>query len=356
MKLTRNFNFIVTAFVMFAVLGIGSLQAQWEYNIRGIHYDKRNVGIGTSLPNYKLDVWGDMRVNSAKGNLVIRHTLGDGWKVGTLSGGKHLVFNTVNDTNLVKNRIIFRDNGDVGIGTNSPAAKLHVVGPDNNGVTAGLMIQSGSQKMLIDGNEIEGLNHLYLNYNTANHVLMTQGGGRVGIGTTGPQYKLDVRGNRIQLREDATGHWIAMRTDGAAVDLGFGGTNFFLTPQNVGEKIFLDPFKRSGVTIGTQTLPAGYRLAVDGRIICEELRVEMSGAWPDYVFADDYNLMPLSEVEAHINAEKHLPGIPAAAQVESEGIAVGEMQKKMMEKIEELTLYVIQQQKEIEALKAQAQK
>ena len=146
MKISNKFNLIVTAFVLFVLTGIGSLQAQWAPNATGIHY-LRNVGIGTTLPGYKLDVWGDMRVNSAKGNLVIRHTTGFGWKVGTLSGGRHLVFNTVNDTNLVQNRIIFRETGDVGLGTNTPGAKLHIVGPDNNGVTAGLKIQAGTQQM-----------------------------------------------------------------------------------------------------------------------------------------------------------------------------------------------------------------
>ncbi|RMG27683.1 MAG: hypothetical protein D6730_06840 [Bacteroidetes bacterium] len=355
MKSTNPSKLMLAAMAILAFLGMNSRQAQWLPNANGIHY-QRNVGVGTILPQYKVDVWGDLRVNSAKGNLVVRHSSGFGWEVGTLSGGKHLVFNTVNDTNYTQNRIIFRDNGDVGLGTNVPGAKLHIIGPDNNGTTAGLKLQAGTQVMLLDGNEIDGLSGLYLNYNTNKNVLMTQGGGNVGIGTVAPQYKLDVRGNRIQLKENSTNHWIAMRTDGAAVDLGFGNTNLFVTPQNVGEKIFLDPFKRSGVTIGTQTLPAGYRLAVDGRIICEEVRVEMSGSWPDYVFAEDYDLMPLADLEQHIATEKHLPGIPAAATVEAEGIAVGEMQQKMMEKIEELTLYIIQQQKEIEALRAELRK
>lgn len=349
--LTKFFAFVASC-LFFVISGSQDAQAQWLSNPYGIHY-LRNVGIGETSPQYKLDVRGDLRVNSAYGNLMVRHSTGFGWEMGTLSGGKHLVFNAVNDTNLVKNRIIFREEGSVGIGTNVPDAQLHVVGADNNGTTATLKLQAGTQEMLLDGNEIDGLSGLYLNYNTDRNVLMTQGGGNVGIGTTAPQYKLDVRGNRIQLREDRTNHWIAMRTDGSAVDLGFGNTNLFVTPENVGEKIFLDPFKRSGVTIGTQNLPAGYRLAVDGRIICEELRVELSGNWPDYVFGEDYALMPLSEVARHIKEQKHLPGIPTAAEVEAEGIAVGEMQKKMMEKIEELTLYIIQQQAEIDALKAE---
>ncbi|MEZ4685025.1 MAG: hypothetical protein R3B47_02885 [Bacteroidia bacterium] len=66
------------------------------------------------------------------------------------------------------------------------------------------------------------------------------------------------------------------------------------------------------VGIGTTSIPNNYKLAVDGRIICEELRTRV-GFWPDYVFEDDYKLKSLEEVARHIEANKHLPGIPSAA-------------------------------------------
>lgn len=94
-----------------------------------------------------------------------------------------------------------------------------------------------------------------------------------------------------------------------------------------------------------------FRLSVAGKVMCEELKVQLQNNWPDYVFAADYKLKPLEEVEQHIQAEKHLPGIPAAAEVEKDGLEVGDMQRKMMEKIEELTLYVIDLNKENKALK-----
>lgn len=110
------------------------------------------------------------------------------------------------------------------------------------------------------------------------------------------------------------------------------------------------------VGIRTLTPATGYALSVRGRIMCEELRVQLFNAWPDYVFADNYKLKSLPQVEAFIKEHKHLPGIPSAAEVAKEGIQVGDMQHKMMEKIEELTLYIIQQQKEIDALKEQIRK
>ena len=99
--------------------------------------------------------------------------------------------------------------------------------------------------------------------------------------------------------------------------------------------------------------PDGYRLAVDGNIICEEVRVELQAAWPDYVFHTNYELMSLADLEKSIQQNGHLPNVPTAQTVETEGMQLGEMQRIVMEKIEELTLYTIQQQKELEQLKTE---
>lgn len=107
--------------------------------------------------------------------------------------------------------------------------------------------------------------------------------------------------------------------------------------------------------IGSSTGATGYLLSVAGKIMCTELRVQNTASWPDYVFADDYNLKSIDELEQHIKTEKHLPGVPSACEVEENGIAVGEMQKVMMEKIEELTLYIIALKKENEKLNNRVQ-
>jgi hypothetical protein len=103
------------------------------------------------------------------------------------------------------------------------------------------------------------------------------------------------------------------------------------------------------VAIATDTPKPGYELSVNGQIVCEELLVEDSADWPDYVFKDNYPLRSLAEVERHIKERKHLPGVPTAADIEKDGLRVGDMQKRMMEKIEELTLYVIDQNKRLTA-------
>ncbi|MFN0276645.1 MAG: hypothetical protein ACKVPJ_12940, partial [Chitinophagales bacterium] len=103
---------------------------------------------------------------------------------------------------------------------------------------------------------------------------------------------------------------------------------------------------------GASTTPkTGYKLNVDGNIVCEELRVEMY-PWADYVFDENYRLMSLEELEAYIGQHKHLPNVPSADEIENGGLHVGEMQATMMEKIEELTLYIIELKKQNDALAA----
>lgn len=95
-----------------------------------------------------------------------------------------------------------------------------------------------------------------------------------------------------------------------------------------------------------------YNLFVTGGILTEEVRIRNQSTWADYVFQDNYELKSLTEVETYINENGHLPNVPSAEQVEAEGIAVSEMMTIQQEKIEELTLYIIQLSKEVEALKA----
>jgi len=104
--------------------------------------------------------------------------------------------------------------------------------------------------------------------------------------------------------------------------------------------------------IGTTTPATGYILSVDGKGMFEELKVQLSGNWPDYVFDENYKLPSLYQLESSLKTEKHLPGIPSATEIKKDGLLVGDMQTKMMEKIEELTLYIISLQKQIDELKA----
>lgn len=95
-----------------------------------------------------------------------------------------------------------------------------------------------------------------------------------------------------------------------------------------------------------------YKLNVGGKILAEEVRVQLQSLWPDYVFKSNYHLMPLNELNIFIKENEHLPGIPGAAEMEKSGLELGEMQRKMVEKIEELTLYILELKREVDMLKA----
>ncbi len=100
------------------------------------------------------------------------------------------------------------------------------------------------------------------------------------------------------------------------------------------------------VAIGTSSVPSGYKLAVEGKIRTREVRVDQD-TWPDYVFQKDYDLPTLKEVKRYIDEHGHLPNIPSAEEVEANGVELGEMNKLLLEKIEELTLHVIRQNNEL---------
>lgn len=111
-------------------------------------------------------------------------------------------------------------------------------------------------------------------------------------------------------------------------------------------------------TNSVNNFPSGYRLYVEDGILTEKLKVGLktTSDWSDYVFASDYKLLSLSEVERFIKANKHLPDVPSAEEVVRTGIDVAKMDAKLLQKIEELTLYVIEQQKQIEELKSMMKK
>jgi hypothetical protein len=102
--------------------------------------------------------------------------------------------------------------------------------------------------------------------------------------------------------------------------------------------------------IGGNYMPNGYMLAVNGKIIAEEVLIQLKPNWPDYVFNKNYKLMPLSDLENYIQKNHHLHGFKAAKDYEKNGISTSEIILKQQEKIEELTLYLIELDKKVKAL------
>lgn len=296
--------------------------------------------------------------------------------------------NTAATTNywLPSGSNIYNNNtGNVGIGVTTPAEKFHLKGKGRIDAAGNF---GGAQLDLFAATTVDGS---YISF--YNELGATNPSATIGY-AGGSDYLLISRGTNMFLKSAGLGISIADPLTKLHIangqDAGFGstsngyimngavtGANLIIDNnellarnnnrkadlylQNDSGNVILCANEQGGVGIGVNagsSIPDGYLLAVDGKVISEEVKVQLSGNWPDYVFDKKYNLLSLDDLKKFIAVNKHLPNIPAAAEVEKNGIELGDMQKKMMEKIEELTLYIIQleekqrqQQQEINELK-----
>jgi hypothetical protein len=190
---------------------------------------------------------------------------------------------------------------------------------------------------------------------------------RVGVGTTTPTAKLSVINTVAERSLNVLYNGISGTTQVANIessaDLSSGNDllQMVMPSTSSSSAAFIEAEYGSG-SIRFQVNANGHTgigkaasttnaLEVCGTIRATEVIVETG--WCDFVFEDDYRLAPLSEVESFIKSNKHLPGIPPAVEVESQGVKVAEMSRNFILKIEELTLYTIEQEKQITNLQAQ---
>lgn len=262
----------------------------------------------------------------------------------------------------------FPASGYVGIGTLSPVAPLEIIGGPamSAGWNKSLALTANypviSMKSLgkwggIGYDSGTGM-RFWINSSTDDLpynglVAMTLfNDGNIGIGTTAIDN--DQGWNRV-LQLNGTSHAKLLVTESSGVKLGLyshsdgiakvgteSSHNLTFTAGYWNDVMTLTT--TGNVGIGTTT-PVD-KLAVNGNVRAKEIKVEVTG-WPDYVFKDDYALMSLQDLDNYINKNKHLPNIPSAAIVEAEGLNLGDMNKMLLQKIEELTLHLIAKDKEI---------
>jgi hypothetical protein len=187
--------------------------------------------------------------------------------------------------------------------------------------------------------------HAWAQWATGSGGTIYYNGGNVGIGTTNPTRLLEVSGANEPIIQ--------------VTHTGMAGAPFLLLGMNAGNNAALlqasngKDFKfyngqyaltilGSNGNVGIGTTNPQYMLAVKGTVGAQEVVVTNTG-WADYVFQPGYRLRPLGEIGAYIKANRHLPDIPSQAEVKQKGVSVCEMQSKLLAKIEELTLHMIQE-------------
>ena len=355
-----------------------------------------NIGIGTSSPTQKLQIDGSgeqviglwsadersrihfRKTNTTQDGSIIYHTNG---RFGFHLDGSNAGGWETNEFMSILN------NGNIGIGTTNPDTKLHIEGTTS---TYSRIANSGGDTKLTFG-AVTGRNIIYshtytgaaqtlkLQVNNENNFVINTNG-NIGIGTTNPVKKLDVNGDakvgnlsaRHYLKISSL-QWPEIRLQSPSSDekirIGMAHANssnygveegdFYIYTQTTNEMPLVVQkngnlrFNLHGGNVGIGTTSTGsHKLAVEGSIGAREIKVEATG-WSDFVFENDYDLRPLEEVEAYISENKHLPEIPGEAEVMENGINLGEMNAKLLQKIEELTLYMIDMNKRMNQLETE---
>ena len=156
------------------------------------------------------------------------------------------------------------------------------------------------------------------------------------FGSGGPQFRLAADGSNVLYLESA-----GVNSSRSPLAYGGGANSYF-------SKLHIDADLTAMGNVGIGTTTPREKLSVNGNIRAKEIKVEATN-WPDYVFADGYNVGTLKGLESYIKTNKHLPGMPSAKEVETNGLAVSKMFKLQQKKIEELTLHLIEKDKQLTA-------
>lgn len=277
------------------------------------------VGVGTTSPQQQMHINGNTLISgSGKALLFSTSASTTDGNFGIKYTGSGLNFYIPNNTNYL---MYIRNNGYVGIGTSSPTEKLEVSGNAKaTNVTATSAVQSSTLTVTgnVTFNSLAGSSSKILTVGS-NGLLSSADMSEVGDGM----------GNHI-----------------ATTNLNLNGKNIVGATNGTGG-IYVA--QNGNVRIGAGTANPTKTLEVNGAIRSKEVLVEVAN-WSDFVFDKDYDLMTLKEVESYIKENGHLPDVPSAKEVKANGVEVGEMNAILLQKIEELTLYIIELEKKIEKL------
>lgn len=324
--------------------------------------DIGNIGIGTTSPYFKLHV----KETAANTPVAIFENTNSSFSSENLftirgQGGPTTgssLFRVQRGSNTALN---VRWDGNIGIGTNSPSSSLHVQKDAHNQLGAvlklvnytgggenqvGINLTDGIYNTWIKGGRYSSQTKSFLSFETTDlERLRIDGDGNIGIGTITPQQKLHVvettANTPVAIFENtnasfASENLFTIRGQGGPTS----GSSLFRVQR--GSNTALQVRWDGNVGVGTTSLSE--KLSVDGTVLAKKVRVTATG-WPDYVFAPDYKLQSLSQVEKFIKENQHLPEVPSAREIEEKGQDLGDIQATLLKKVEELTLHLIEQDK-----------
>lgn len=266
-------------------------------------------------------------------------------------------------TSIVNAQVTELSNGNVGIGTTSPLGKVDILSatdqvvlrlsmPTNEDAAAYDIKWANSNADVVHRIQYANAYYDFMNVNRATRNVSFNGG-KFGIGTTTPSSMLEVKSSLSSPATYEVQKWTNSHHSGYNLGLktiwDINGINHSFVQKFNGTDYNSLSFYAGRVGIGT-TKP-DMKLTVKGNIHAEEVKIDLNVPVPDYVFKDNYNLRSIEQVEKYIIENSHLPEIPSAKEFEQNGLMLAEMNMNLLKKIEELTLYTIQQQKEIKELK-----
>lgn len=330
-----------------------------------------NIGINTANPESPLQILGTLKIGNTTSPIERQNSI---LKFGDGSYVKIGEFETDDRLSFFANQFNFTQ-GNVGIGLSGTAtfgAKLNIQSAWGDYIRFSRSPAIGHWGINpIGPSSLQFYNQPEDGTSPLFGILTLTTSGNVGIGTATPGAKLDVLGNIKMAGPDFVlgyndGRFQGIKSGQRALVHAASTTQDILVinyagdfedgTQVHGDLSVLGKLNVGNITINNadkEQLDIKANLKVSGKIATQEVCVNPTSTWCDYVFEDNYKLMPLKELRQYIALNKHLPEVPTTTEVEKSGVNLGEINVTYLKKIEELTLYILQQQQQLETLQVQ---